>query len=280
MGNEILGSCSCRHPETLRAADSASHRFSCRHAELDSASAVIKKFVMPEGCCPAFRRYLFRRHPVLDTGSRRYQKSGEIPNQVWNDTWGIVWNDTCFNNGARTYGFTLIELLVVVLIIGILAAVAVPQYQNAVERSRATQGITLLKSIAQAYEAHYMAAGEYARTFDELALDVPWTGNTKFISAATDTKSNGEWSAQIEQSSDGYITLFVARISGKYKGAGFMVPCQAPIVEAAKELRCIERKSAANFLFDTSLPQGAYCEKIVKGVFTAESAYSRNYRLP
>ena len=69
-------------------------------------------------------------------------------------------------------GFTLIELLVVVLIIGILAAVALPKYELAVEKSRSANAISVLRAIKDAEEVYYMANGEYTHDMDDLDIDV------------------------------------------------------------------------------------------------------------
>lgn len=85
-------------------------------------------------------------------------------------------------------GFTLIELMVVVLIIAILAAIALPQYRIAVEKTRIATNIPMMKALHDAIIQYYGTKGEFPTSFSKLSVTVP--KGVYNVSGKTLTKSD------------------------------------------------------------------------------------------
>ena len=151
-------------------------------------------------------------------------------------------------------GFTLIELLVVVLIIGILSAIALPQYQTAVEKARATEAVSLAASIRYAGERYRMQMGSFpGDDMGSLDIEVPGynsstkkatTKNFEITTANSGTgyvvsakrSSGSQYIISIAVAPDGNAKRYCAAAAATVSSAGVITAPSAATNEAMLKL--------------------------------------------
>src|SRR5689334_19618054 len=101
-------------------------------------------------------------------------------------TYGSVdlgeWFMQSIQRKSRNRGFTLVELAVVIIIIGILAAFAVPRFLDSVERSKAGEALNYLAAVRSAQERYQIRQGTYADDLTKLDIQMP---DPKYFSVGT-----------------------------------------------------------------------------------------------
>ena len=95
----------------------------------------------------------------------------------------------------RERGFTLIELMIVVGIVGVLAAIAIPNMLRYQLRARSSEAVVNLKAIAVAQDAYWAEFGTYVSSGSSVPVDIPGSTPTSFAGAGTGFATIG-WSPE------------------------------------------------------------------------------------
>ncbi|MBR4355187.1 MAG: prepilin-type N-terminal cleavage/methylation domain-containing protein [Elusimicrobiaceae bacterium] len=182
-------------------------------------------------------------------------------------------------------GFSLIELLAVLLVIAVLASFALFEYQKVIERSRAAEAISLLRSLYHAEKVYQMTYGKYAPSIESLSINfkgqkVNCTQNNNSPCWGyynTEAIKGEKWSIELEKGKNPSIS--VGRISGPYAGTGFFMQLDRAdgVQYPLEQLACLENGMGK---FKYKKKEGSYCIDVMDGTFYSKSSSSRKYELP
>ena len=152
-------------------------------------------------------------------------------------------------------GFTLIELLVVVLIIGILAAIALPKYEKAVKKARVVKVLPIIKSLQDAQKLYYLSNGKYASCLNDLDFDL----SSFSIKAESDgcitsvSKGTGADAITVHRVGNGTWAAYIGSymVSG-FGGYGFNPATNIPLSCAEYACHAVEQGSFCHDVMGTS----------------------------
>lgn len=136
-------------------------------------------------------------------------------------------------------GFTLIELMIVVAIIGILAAVALPAYQDYTARSQVSEAISLMSGPKDAVTEFWTNRGAFPASNASAGL-------------AANTTINGKYVNQVDVGTNGIITATM-KATGVAKGIESKTLMLSPLT-AAGSIKWTCKKGTTNGLDDKYVP--------------------------
>jgi type IV pilus assembly protein PilA len=124
-------------------------------------------------------------------------------------------------------GFTLIELMIVVAIIAILAAIAIPQYQNYLIRTQVSEGMNLADGAKTAVAEFYNNKGYFPTDNKSAGLPLAASINGKYVSGVNVGTTQGKITATFGKESNSKINADIVVLSAYDQGGSITWNCKS-----------------------------------------------------